>query len=308
MDETTVKKCPQCGADVAKDNLFCAACGYKLREKTEKDLTDTEKEKRDEKEYIEAKKILSSSMNAISIIQTIVYYAIYAAVIVVALFGFRFIGKNTSFNLLQLLSHPTILVFIIAGYMLILTTIDCIGFHIGIKTVKEHNINAKRFVKVSLNNLAKMKPKKDMFSLVEFKGSALNIKTKTKEAIITDEARACRIVLAAATPELEKRFRVELLVKQLFLIAMSVAAVFLYPSLVGLFGGVGIFSYFLPLIATIAIIALSAIPSMIISLGRIKKQKEWFNAAESEEVSQETSTDSEEDDDGSVDLSKLFQD
>lgn len=306
MDETTVKKCPQCGATVAEGNVFCAACGYKLRERTEKDLTDEEKEKRDEKEYVEAKKSLLSSMKTISIIQTIAYYAIYAAFVVLVLFGFGIIGKRMNFNLIKFLSHPTFFVFIMAGYMLILTTIDCIGLHIGIKTVKERNINAKRFVKVALKNLTKMKPKKDMFSLVEFTGSALNIKTKTKDAMLINEARACRIVLAAI-PEFEKRFRVELLIRQLCIVAMSVGAVFLYAPLTVLFSGTGIFSYFLPIIATIALFALSAVPSMIISLGRIKKQKEWFNAAEIEEVSQETSADN-DDDDGSVDLSKLFQD
>ncbi|MBQ7912626.1 MAG: hypothetical protein IJ308_02630 [Clostridia bacterium] len=298
MDETTVKKCPQCGSIVVENNLFCAACGYKLREKTENDLTEAEKAKRDENEYIEAKKTLSSSMNAISIIQTIAYYAIYAGFIVLLLFGFGIIGKKMNFNLLSILYHPTFLALFFASYIFVLSTIDCIGLHIGIKTVKEYRINVKRFAKVSLVRLVKMKAKKNMFQLVEFTGSAINIKTTTKNATLSDEARACRIVLAAATPEIEKRFRVELLIRQLLLIVASVVAVFLYAPLGVWFQGLGMFAYFVQILIVLGIISLSGIASMIISLKRIKMQEEWFNSEASDEVVQESRMESVEGEQG----------
>ena len=284
------KKCPQCGSVVAESAAFCAGCGYKLRDRSEADLTDEEKAKiaeekarQDERYYAGIKKKLDATMKAVTITQTALYYGIYGLVIVLMLFAMGRFGGKINLNLIGIYSNPLFLVALTFGYTLILTTVDCIGLHIGIKTFKDEKVDVKRFLKVSFARLNKMKSKKNIFNAVEFSGSSLTLKTKSKSKSsneYSNEARACRLALASLS-QFEKGFRVELFVRQLFIIAIGVATVFLYVPVLQLSAGQGYIGALVPMLFVMVMTALSSVPSMLIALPRVRKQEKWYNTAES---------------------------
>lgn len=301
-----VKSCPKCMASVLQNQKKCAICGHELNKSFKGAMNLEEEEICDAKKKEQAQ--FAGSVQAKMRASVKGIDGVKKAALIVAWLGF---AAATIWAIIYLVTHqdapgpilPTVftiwaisigLPFALQGLL------SAIENWVMLAALKKANIDVNRFTRIGLYRVAFYSPQgnRGVDAAVEFYASINGVVAARNHVgkDIRSEATMCRLGMLAANPAAEKKFRIETILKLIFMVLSYVFLGFLFfkagkmilsmplhdDDLAGKIALETLPTLLIYLGLMLACIIVYAVSSKVLKTSRLAEQQRWLNNGEYE--------------------------